>query len=286
MTTKINFNGDIRDNGQISVFDHGFLFGDSVYEVICTRHNNPCFMAQHLRRLRKSAAEISLTIPWNDERFEREIHHTLKAANNAESSIRIIVTRGEGEIDIDPTSCGTPNVLIFVIPTRIYPPEDYQNGIHIAVVRIKRNSAEALNPAIKTGNYLNNVLAKIEANKLNAKDALMLNSSGHLTECTTSNFFFVHEDRVKTASPDCGILSGITREILMQLARENGILVEEGHWLADELEKAEEAFVSGTLRKVMPVTRLNGKAVGDGKPGPITRRLMQLYESALEKAIN
>ncbi|MFQ5673322.1 MAG: aminotransferase class IV [Nitrospinales bacterium] len=286
MTTRINFNGDIRDTLSISVFDHGFLFGDSVYEVICTRNDRPCFMKRHLQRLRKSAAEISLAIPWSDERFEQEIRRTLKAANNTESSIRIVVTRGEGEIDIDPTSCGTPNVLIFVVPARIYPPEDYRSGIHVAVVRIKRNLAEALNPAIKTGNYLNNVLAKIEANKLNAKDALMLNNSGFLTECTTSNFFFVREDRVKTASPDCGILSGITREILMQLARESGILVEEGHWLPEELETAEEAFVSGTLRKVMPVTRLNGKAVGDGKPGPITRRLMRLYESALEKGVN
>lgn len=193
------------------------------------------------------------------------------------------MTRGEGEIDIDPTSCKKSNVLIFVYPAITFPSEDYEQGIDIALVTIKRNSAEALNPAIKTGNYLNNVLAKIEANKRGAKDALMLNNEGYLTECTTSNFFFVEEGRVKTPSPDCGILSGITREIIMQSARENGILVEEGHWSPEALGGAEEAFISGTLKKVMPVTRLDGKPVGNGRPGPITLRLMRLYGSILEK---
>lgn len=283
MATRINLNGDIRESVRISVLDHGFLFGDSVYEVICTRNNIPCFAEEHLQRLRKSAEGIFLKIPWSDQRFSDEIRRTLEAAGNENSYIRVVVTRGEGEIDINPSSCELPNILIYVIPAKEYPEENYKNGINIALVSIKRNPKDALNPGIKTGNYLNNILAIIEANKLNAEDALMLNGLGYLTECTTSNFFFVQEGRVRTPSTDCGILSGITREILIRLARENGILVEEGYWRPQDLEKAEEAFITGTLKRVMPVTHLDGKAVGDGKPGLITQKLMRLYESVLAK---
>ena len=283
MAIKINFNGNIHEDVGISALDHGFLFGDSVYEVICTHHGIPCFVDKHIRRLRGSAEGISLLLPYSDERFLTEIDRTLHAAANiGESYIRIVVTRGIGEIDIDPSSCECPNVFIYVTPLKSHPPALYENGIKIALVSIKRNVKEALNPAIKTGNYLNNVLAKIEANKLGAKDALMLNPWGHLTECTTSNFFFVSEGRIMTPSLDCGILSGITREIIIQLAKESGFLVEEGEWYPDELAKADEAFITGTVRRVMPVTSLDGKLVGNGKPGPVTMKIIRLYEGLLK----
>lgn len=286
MTTKINYNGEISDHVLISALDHGFLFGDSVYEVLGTRNNAPCFVAEHLDRLRKSASEISLKICWSDERFIQEIKRTLEVAGNKESYIRLVVTRGEGKIDIDPASCERPNFLIYVTPSADYPRTYYENGINVALVSIKRNPRDALNPGIKTGNYLNNVLAKIEANKAGANDALMLNTRGHLTECTTSNFFFVQEGRVRTPSIDCGILSGITRDIILRLTRENHIPMEEGQWDPRELEKAGEAFLTGTLKRVMPVTRLDGKPIGNGKPGPVTQKLMRLYEAFLEKRIN
>lgn len=285
MTTKINFNGVIQEDACISVFDHGFLFGDSVYEVVGTLHNRPCFLEQHLKRLQNSARGINLVIPQQDSWFVDQIEKTLASAQNEESYIRIVVTRGQGDIDIDPETCGDPNVVLYVTDSKVYPREDYQNGIQVALVSVKRNPREALNPGIKTGNYLNNVLAKMEANKLGAKDALMLSAWGYLTECTTSNFFFVQEGRVRTPSIESGILPGITREIVMKLARENGILVEEGQWPVEALEKAEEIFLTGTLKRVMPVTQLDHRVIGDGKPGPVTREIMHLYEDFLHNLV-
>ena len=282
MTTRINLNGEIHQDAHISVFDHGFLFGDSIYEVVSTHHGQLCFVNEHLRRLRNSAHAISLEIPLTDEQMIREIHKTMKAAGNPESYIRIIVTRGVGEMDIDPETCTEPNVLIFVKSILQYPEENYENGINVALVSIKRNPKEALNPGIKTGNYLNNVLAKVEARKAGAADALMLNPTGQLTECTTSNFFFVRDQRLMTPSLNCGILLGITREVVLRLARENGVLVEEGEWPPDVLQNAEEAFITGTVKMVMPVTSLDGRPIGSGKPGPITKMMMRLYQDVLK----
>jgi branched-chain amino acid aminotransferase len=281
MTTRINLNGEICEDAHISVFDHGFLFGDSVYEVISTYKGHLCFAQEHLDRLRNSARAISLEIPLSDDQFVAEIDKTLKAAGNTESYIRIIVTRGVGEIDIDPETCTGPNVLILVKPIVKYPEENYVNGINVALVSVKRNPKEALNPGIKTGNYLNNVLAKMEARKSGASDALMLNPSGQLTECTTSNFFFIRDQRLMTPSLECGILSGITRDVVLRLARESGILVEEGEWPAEVLQNADESFITGTVKMVMPVTSLDGRPIGNGKPGPITKMLMRLYKDVL-----
>ncbi len=281
MTTRINLNGDIQQEAFISVLDHGFLFGDSVYEVISTHQGRLCFVQEHLKRLRNSARAISLVIPLADDAIIREIEKTVEAAANLESYIRIIVTRGVGEIDIDPESCTRPNVLIFVKPARLYPEENYSHGINVALVSVKRNPKEALNPGIKTGNYLNNVLAKVEARQAGAADALMLNPTGQLTECTTSNFFFVRDQRLMTPSLDCGILSGITREVVLRLARENGVLVEEGEWPPEILQDAEEAFITGTVKRVMPVTSLDSRPIGEGKPGPITKMMIRLYEDVL-----
>ena len=281
MTTRINLNGDIQPEAHISVFDHGFLFGDSVYEVVSTHQGRLCFVQEHLKRLRNSARAISLEIPLADDTMMREIEKTVEAAGNPESYIRIIVTRGVGEIDIDPESCTRPNVLIFVKPARLYPEENYSHGINVALVSVKRTPKEALNPGIKTGNYLNNVLAKVEARQAGAADALMLNPTGQLTECTTSNFFFVRDQRLMTPSLDCGILSGITREVVLRLARENGVLVEEGEWPPEILQDAEEAFITGTVKRVMPVTSLDSRPIGEGKPGPITKMMIRLYEDVL-----
>ncbi len=285
MGTRININGEINEEGFVSAFDHGFLFGDSIYEVISTYNNKPCFLDEHLKRLRASAAGIDLKIPYSQDRFIVEVSKTILAAGNSESYIRIVVTRGIGEIDIDPSTCDRPNVVIYVTEGKNYPAEDYSHGINLAIVTVKRNPREALNPGIKTGNYLNNVLAKMEASKLGAKDALMLNPFGYLTESTTSNFFFIREGRILTPSLDCGILAGITRELVIQLARENGVPVVEGEWSTDDLEMADEMFITGTLKKLMPVSHLDGRAIGNGKPGPVTCRLMKLYDSFIENMV-
>jgi branched-chain amino acid aminotransferase len=285
MTTKINFNGMIHEELSISVLDHGFLFGDSVYEVVCTIGNQPCFLDKHLERLFASANAISLSIPHDKEWFREQLKITLDAAGNAESYIRIIVTRGVGEINIDPSTCHSPNIIIIVMDTSEYPESCYEKGITVALVSIKRNSRDALNPNVKTGNYLNNVLAKVEANKLGAQDAIMVNPWGHLTEGTTSNLFFVRDGHILTPSLDCGLLSGITREMVIQLSKENGFNIVEGKWPGEELCEAEEIFLTGTIKKVMPVSHLDGRPVGNGKPGPVTQKLMRLYDLLLKRTI-
>ena len=283
MKTRININGIIKDDACVSVFDHGFLFGDSIYEVVNTRKNRPCFLDEHLKRLHCSALGIDLGIPFDDSWFREQINLTLSEAGNSESYIRIVVTRGIGDINIDPSSCASPLVLIYVTPAHIYPSEWYEKGIDLATVSIQRNSKNALNPGIKTGNYLNNVLAKIESRQLGTHDALMLNSLGHLTESTTSNLFFVRDGGLMTPSLECGILAGITRDIVIRLGQENGFRVEEGSWPIEILENTEEIFLTGSVKHLMPVTRLDGKLIGDGKPGPITRSLTCLYETFLER---
>jgi branched-chain amino acid aminotransferase len=283
MTTKINFNGEIYDELNISVMDHGFLFGDSVYEVVSTLNSKLCFLKEHLDRLYNSAEAISLKIPRDKKWFREQLMKTLHAAGNKESYVRIIVTRGVGEINIDPSSCEHPNVILIVMDVTKYSKSYYEKGIQVALVSIKRNPRDALNPNVKTGNYLNNVLAKMEADKLGAQDAIMVNPWGFLTEGTTSNLFFVREGHILTPSLDCGILSGITRLLVIKLAKENGIYVEEGKWPGEELSTADEIFLTGTLKKVMPVSHLDGRAVGSGQPGPITLNLLRLYEDLLTK---
>ena len=283
MTTKINFNGEIRDELNISVMDHGFLFGDSVYEVVSTLNNKLCFLDEHIDRLFASAEAISLKIPRDKEWFQEQLMNTLLSAGNKESYVRIIVTRGVGEIRIDPSSCERPNIILMVMDVTEYSKSFYEKGIQVALVSIKRNPRDALNPNVKTGNYLNNVLAKMEADKLGAQDAVMVNPWGFLTEGTTSNLFFVLEGHILTPSLECGILSGITRLLVIQLAKENGFHVEEGKWPGEELSKADEIFLTGTLKKVMPVSHLDGRPVGSGKPGPITLSLLRLYEDLLIK---
>ena len=277
MTTKININGDIQDEAFISIFDHGFLFGDSIYEVVCTNQGKPCFLDEHLKRLYASASGISLKISHSPTEIKKQIQITLDSAKNHESYIRIIVTRGVGEVDIDPSSCFNPNIIILVKEIPQISIESYEKGISVALVSIKRNSRDSLNPAVKTGNYLNNVLARIEAKRMGAEDAIMVNSMGQLTEGTTSNLFFVKEGRLLTPIKECGILSGITREKIIQLANKNSIALKEGKWPSEELFKAEEIFLSGTVKKIIPVTVLDGRPVGKGIPGAISKKLMRLY---------
>ncbi len=285
MATKINFNGEIHDHLNISVMDHGFLFGDSVYEVVSTLNNQPCFLDKHLTRLYASAKAISLKIPHDKEWLREQLENTLVASGNDESYIRIIVTRGVGEINIDPSSCEHPSIILMVMDVTEYPKSYYEKGIRVALVSIKRNPRDALNPNIKTGNYLNNVLAKMEADRLGAQDAIMVNPWGYLTEGTTSNLFFVCDGHILTPSVDCGILSGITREMVIQLAKENGFHMEEGEWPGEELYKANEIFLTGTLKRVMPVSHLDSRPVGLGKPGPITLKLLRLYDDLLTKKV-
>ncbi len=288
MTTVININGEILspEEAKISVFDHGFLFGDSVYEVLITYRGIPFKIKEHLQRMSVSAQEIGLRIPYTYEEFLKEINRTITAGNNRESYIRIVVTRGIGEIDIDPSSCLNPNTIIYVNEFSGHPEGLYKDGINLVIVSRRRNIKESLNPGIKTGNYLNNVLAIMEAKKRGAADGLMLNVEGFLTESTTSNFYLVKDEVIMTPSLECGILGGITRGIVLELAMENGIHVEERMIRPEEIREADEAFITSTTRGIMPVTICNANKVGDGKPGGLTKRLIALYKNKLEDLVS
>lgn len=287
MATLINIDGQLLlpENAFVSVFDHGFLFGDSVYEVIVT-HKGKLFTAkEHLARLRNSAIAISLKIPFSDDYLLEEIQKTIKAAKNDESYVRIVIARGKGDIHISPASCNSPSMIIYVKKAEKYPEEYYSKGIAISIVSIKRNFKISLNPGIKTGNYLNSVLTIIEAEKQGAYDGLMLNSDGFVSECTTSNFYLVKNGVVKTPCPECSILMGITRKLLIETAKEGGITVEECKISPEEIPTADELFITSTTKGAMPVTECDGKKIGDGKPGPILMKLRSLYQKKLDKMV-
>ncbi len=285
MATVVSLDGRIvpPEEAVVSVFDHGFLFGDSIYEVVRTRRGVPVTMAGHLRRLRLSADQIYLTLPWSDEDLGARVREAIAAGGNEESYVRIMVTRGTGEISLLPDSCTKPLLILVVRPLPVPPPSVARDGLSVVVVARRRNDRRALAPSAKTGNYLNNVLALVEARRAGGEDAVLLNGEGELSEGTTSNVFLVRGGVVRTPSLDCGILAGITRDLILGALREDGIRVEEGRYGPADLRAADEVFLTSTVRGVAPVTRLDGEPVGGGRPGPVTVRAAALYDGALDR---
>jgi len=266
-----------EQDATISVFDHGFLYGDGVYETIRSYGSRIFMRDHHLSRLQRSADAIGLTIPIPLSEWP----HLLREAMNlnqlgteqADAYLRITVSRGAGEIGLDPALCPTPTVVIMAKP--LHPPaaELYQRGVSLVVAQTRRNLPSALSPQIKATNFLNNILAKREAIAAQVFDALFLNWEGHLTECTVSNLFFATQDRLCTPSVECGLLDGITRAILLQIAGELKIPVHEGRFTPEELLHADECFLTNTSMEVMPVVFINRQPIGQGIPGPMTRQL-------------
>lgn len=273
-----------RADAKVSIYDHGFLFGDSVYEVIRTHGGRPYEVGPHLARLFHSADGIALALGRTKEELAAEIEAAVKeAACPGEAYVRLIVTRGVGEIDISPASCKRPTVILIVKDLVPWPAEAYERGIDVAIVSTVRNASGTVDPSIKTGNYLNSVLALIDAQRRGAGEACMLNGAGRLTECTTSNLFFVAGGILKTPSLESGILSGITRSDVIRLAREHGVPIREGSYGPEELRAADEAFITSTTRGIMPIATVDGKPVGRGPAErPLTRRLVQLVAADVE----
>lgn len=274
----INFNGELLQPGEakVSVLDHGFLFGDSVYDVIRTVNGRLFTAEEHLARLRSSAAAIRLEIPLTNEELLQEMNRSHTASGNSESYIRIVITRGEGEIDLHPRSCPKPNWMMFVLPLHKWPAEWYTSGIKVALVGIHRNPTTALSPKIKSGNYLNNVIARMQAADEGAVEGIMLNPEGWVTEGTTSNIWIVKDGQARTPALRCGLLPGVTRALVLELATTDGIAVDECEISKNELLDADEAFITSTTKGVVPVRLIGRELVGDGRPGPITKRLEQL----------
>ena len=267
-------------DGRVSAMDHGFLFGDSIYEVVRTLGGRPVAMREHLARLRNSAEMTYLRMPWSDAEIVSRIRAAFDASKLADAYIRLVVSRGAGPMTLLPDQCDRPSTIVYVMPL-VIPSADNDRGIGVVIPDRLRNDRRSLAPAAKTGNYLNNLLALVEAKRAGGDDAVMVNPEGFVTEATTANVVWVKGGRVITPSHDCGILAGITREALIAEMRREGIDVVEGRFSAADFRACDEAMLTGTIRGVSPIVRIDGRPVGDGRPGAMTRRIAALNDRAI-----
>jgi branched-chain amino acid aminotransferase len=288
MSIRVHVDGHIclPEEAKVSVFDRGFLYGDSVYETIGTVRGRLFALSEHLDRLQRSADRLSLRLPPRAE-IEQAILDTVTAAGNPESRVRVMVTRGAGKLDLDPASADEPRLVVIVQPLGGPTRAMYESGVAVAIVSVTRNLPGAIDPAIKSGNYLNNVLALSEARRRSpgAHEAILLSATGSVAEGATSNVFAVRDGAVQTPALSVGILDGVTRGKVMALARDNGVACREVDFLSpDDLRAADEIFITSAARGVLPVSQVDGRPVGAGTPGPVTRRLMALYERLTERS--
>ena len=279
MSLKIYINGKYYDkeDAKISVYDHGLLYGDGVFEGIRVYGGKVFRHAEHLDRLWESAKAIFLDIPMTKAEMTKAVEDTLALNGIKDGYIRLVVTRGIGTLGLDPNRCGKPQIIIITDSIALYPEEYYKKGLEIITSSVQRMHPAALSPRIKSMNYLNNILAKIEGIRSGCVEALMLNHKGEVAECTGDNIFLVRHGRLLTPPNDAGILEGVTRDAVMQLARDMGIEVCEASLTRHDVYVADECFLTGTAAEVVPVTKVDGRVIGEGVPGPITRELMDRF---------
>jgi len=276
---KVYVNGELyqKQDAKISVYDHGLLYGDGVFEGIRV-YNGKIFRAkEHIDRLFDSAKAIALAIPMSRDELIEAIYATLKANDLQNAYVRAVVTRGVGTLGLNPTKCHNPQVIIITDTIALYPEDLYEKGLEVITVSTIRNHQNALNPKIKSLNYLNNILAKIEALQAGVIEAIMLNKDGYVAECTGDNIFVVKNGRLLTPPPHAGILEGITRGVVMELARTEGIPVAEEQLTRFDIYVADECFLTGTAAEIIPVVRVDSREIGDGRPGKITLKLLQMF---------
>jgi branched-chain amino acid aminotransferase len=266
-------------DAKVSVFDRGFLYGDSIYETMRTAGGRPIELQRHLARLRRSGEGIGLILPFSDEVIASAIDETHRASGNDESYVRIIVTRGEGPIALDPRAVESPTFVAIVTPLVLPTAEQYTRGIRAVIVGVQKAGGGLIDPGIKTGNYLNNILALRQAIARGGDDAIMCNAEGEIAEGATSNVFAVRDGEIVTPHLRAGLLPGITREVVCELAAGSGRPVRHVAVRANELRAADEVFLTSSVRGIMPVTRLDGQTIGTGEAGPITRELHERYEA-------
>ncbi len=276
---KVFFQDRIIDekSARVSIFDHGFLYGDGIYETVRANDYRIFHWPAHYRRLKQSARRIALKCPWSSRFLLRGAIAVLKANKSPQGSVRITVGRGPGPLGLDPTLCPKPTLAMLLHPPR--PVERLRNnGISIGIPKIRRNHPQCLDPQIKSNNSLNTILAKMEAKRMGVFEAVLLNLDGHLTEGTTTNIFFVRRGRIYTPALSCGLLEGVTRGALIRLARRAKYRVQEGHYTLSDLRRADEIFLTSTTLEIVPVTRVAApNTVWRGRPGPATRRLYGLF---------
>jgi branched-chain amino acid aminotransferase len=269
-------------DAKVSVFDHGFLYGDGVFEGIRAYHGRVFKLKEHIDRLFYSAKAILLEIPMTREKISRAVIEACRANKIRDGYIRLVVTRGVGTLGLNPRSCKSPSIIIIADKIQVYPQELYSRGMEIVTVPTVRNLHSAVNPAIKSLNYLNNILAKIEANNAGVEEAVMLNAEGFVAECTADNLFIVKNGELFTPSLSAGALYGITRQTVIELARQSGIKVSEPNLTRYDLFCADECFLCGTGAEIMPVIKIDNRVIGSGKPGTLTRNLVSEYHALTE----
>jgi branched-chain amino acid aminotransferase len=271
-------------DAKVSVFDHGFLYGDGVFEGIRAYHGRVFKLKEHIDRLFYSAKAILLEIPMTHEKISRAVIEACRTNKIRDGYIRLVVTRGVGTLGLNPLSCKSPSVIIIADKIQVYPQELYSRGMEIVTVPTVRNLHSAVNPAIKSLNYLNNILAKIEANNAGVEEAVMLNAEGFVAECTADNLFIVKNGELFTPPLSAGALYGITRQTVIELARQNGLKVSEPNLTRYDLFCADECFLCGTGAEIMPVIKIDNRTIGSGKPGTLTRNLVSEYHALTETA--
>ena len=262
----------------ISVYDHGFLYGDGVFEGIRIYNNNIFMLDEHINRLYDSAKAIRLKIPLSKTELKNAVNKTYKINELKDGYIRLIVTRGIGDLGIDTRTCPNPSIVIIVDKIALYPEKFYKNGMEIITASTQRTSASALNPQIKSMNYLNNILAKIEAENAGVNEALMLNTLGNVVECSGDNIFIYRNDTLITPPTFIGALDGVTRTVVKKIARQEGLKVEELIFSRHEVYTADECFLTGTAAEIIPVVKVDGREIGNGKPGKITKLLINKFK--------
>ncbi|HOX53922.1 MAG: branched-chain-amino-acid transaminase [Candidatus Omnitrophica bacterium] len=277
---KIYINGKLfeREQAKISVFDHGLLYGDGVFEGIRAYNKLVFKLKEHIDRLYESAQSITLKIPMAKQELIKAVINTLRANKLKDAYIRLIVTRGEGDLGLDPRKCaGNATIIIITDKITLYPDSLYKNGLKIVTVPTVRNLPEALNPQIKSLNYLNNILAKIEAINAGAEEAIMLDHLGYVAECTGDNIFIVRRKQLYTPPQCMGTLRGITRDTVLEMAPKMKIPVHEHVVTRHEVYTSDECFLTGTAAEIIPVVKVDGRTIGSGKPGEITKKLTEQF---------
>ena len=280
MEPKVYINGKLypKDEAKISVFDHGLLYGDGVFEGIRCYNGNIFKLSEHIDRLYDSAKAISMEIQLTRDELKDAVINTLKANNLKDSYIRLIVTRGVGKLGLNPFLCEESQVIIITDFIQLYSKELYEKGLDAIIVPTIRNHSDALNPNVKSLNYLNNILAKIECINAGATEGIMLNKDGYVAEGTGDNIFIVKDNGIITPPTTAGILIGITRNVVIELASEAGTTVKEEQLTRDDLYNADECFLTGTAAEIIPVVNIDGRKIASGKPGKVTLNLLRKYQ--------
>nr|WP_255688445.1 branched-chain-amino-acid transaminase [Tepidanaerobacter sp. GT38] len=284
VSIQVYVNGEFfpKEEAKISVFDHGFLYGDGVFEGIRAYNGRVFKLKEHIDRLYNGARGIMLDIPLTKEEMTEVVLETIRRNQLKDAYIRLVVSRGTGDLGLDPRKCQKPTIICIADKIVLYPEKLYTEGMEIITAATRRNRPEGVNPQMKSLNYLNNILAKIEANLAGVPEAMLLNTEDYVAECTGDNIFIVRDGVLITPPPYVGILIGITRNTVMELAEKLGIKVEEKVFTRYEVFTADECFLSGTAAEAIPVVKVDGRPIGDGKPGPITKKIIDAFKELIK----